>query len=78
MAQEPAMKTMVLCVAGMTCQHCASGVERAISAVPGVVEARVDLLAGQVRVQLEEGRLADVIEAVRRAGYEVQRYEEAV
>ena len=35
---------------GLVCDHCARRVERSISAVPGVAEARVDLEAGRARV----------------------------
>ena len=46
----PAEST-VLVVPGMHCAGCMAKVERALGAVPGVVAARVNLTARQVRVE---------------------------
>ena len=43
--------TTVLVVPGMHCAGCMAKVERALGAVPGVVAARVNLTARQVRVE---------------------------
>lgn len=42
---------MRLAVAGMTCAHCVEAVTRAVQAVPGAGEVRVDLAHGEVTVQ---------------------------
>ena len=44
----PAMT--VLAVSGMACDGCASTVARVLSAVPGVVDAQVDLDAGRATI----------------------------
>ena len=59
---------VVLAVAGMTCGGCASAVARALSAVPGVTEARVDLTGGRVTVT-GTARAQDLLAAVRDAGF---------
>ena len=63
-----------LAITGMTCATCALRVERALSAVPGVVRAEVNLASS--RGSVEEGagavRAADLLAAVRRAGYEAE------
>jgi Cu+-exporting ATPase len=66
----PALKTLDLPVLGMTCASCVGRVEKAIRAVPGVAEARVNLAAGRAQVALTpEGSAPAVVEAVRAAGY---------
>ncbi|HEY2022857.1 heavy metal translocating P-type ATPase [Paraburkholderia sp.] len=56
---------------GMTCAACATRVERALSKVPGVARASVNLATERARVEsgatVEPAQLAD---AVRKAGYE--------
>ncbi|MGH8221273.1 MAG: heavy-metal-associated domain-containing protein [Steroidobacteraceae bacterium] len=42
--------TIVLAVCGMTCGGCANAVARALSRVPGVSEARVDLASERATV----------------------------
>ena len=43
-------EVVVLAITGMTCSHCASGVERALLACGGVGSVEVELTAGQARV----------------------------
>jgi len=59
---------VVLAIPGMTCGGCASAVARALSAVPGVVEARVDLAGGCATVT-GTARPEDLIRAVEAAGF---------
>ena len=62
-------------VAGMTCGHCAKTVERSVQAVPGVLQASVDLRAATLKAVVDPTRTdRQALEAaVERAGYEVQR-----
>ncbi|MDA3914141.1 cation transporter [Oleiagrimonas sp.] len=58
-------------ITGMTCGHCVKAVQQALSDVPGVTRAEVDLQARQAQV---EGS-ADVdalIAAVQEEGYEAR------
>lgn len=63
-----------LSISGMTCATCALRVERALSAVPSVARAEVNLATnrGMVEGTAEGLRAADLIAAVRRAGYEAE------
>lgn len=72
-AQAPREKHE-LAISGMTCATCALRVERALSAVPGVVRAQVNLAGNRGYVEGIAGSpsAADLIAAVRRAGYEAQ------
>ncbi|HUA23234.1 MAG TPA: heavy metal-associated domain-containing protein [Steroidobacteraceae bacterium] len=63
------MGTVVLAIGGMTCGGCAGAVTRALSAVPGVVEARVDLAGGRATVT-GTAPAADLIRAVQAAGFD--------
>jgi P-type Cu+ transporter len=60
---------VVLAIAGMTCGGCAGAVTRALSAVSGVVEARVDLAGGRATVT-GTARAEDLIRAVQAAGFD--------
>lgn len=69
-----APEEITLPIEGMTCGHCVDAVGRALRAVPGVAEARVDLDARRATLRLEPG--ADVsrgalVGAVAAAGYRV-------
>ncbi|WP_322087059.1 heavy metal translocating P-type ATPase [Burkholderia sp. BCC1999] len=65
-----ALQTIELSVDGMHCGGCTGRVQRALAAVPGVVDAAVDLDAQAATVTaqdtVEPGRLVD---AIREAGY---------
>jgi P-type Cu+ transporter len=63
-----------LAISGMTCATCALRVERALSAAPGVRRVEVNLATNRGSVEGEgaELRPADLVAAVRRAGYEAQ------
>ena len=59
-------------VTGMTCASCVMRVEKTLEAVPGVLEASVNLATEKVTVHAEPGVGADVLAAaVRKAGYDV-------
>jgi Cu+-exporting ATPase len=63
-----------LSITGMTCATCALRVERALSAVPGVLRAEVNLATNHAAVTASASALrpADLVAAVRRAGYEAE------
>ena len=63
-------------VDGMTCASCSLRVEKALSAVPGVKTAAVNLSAMTARVEAaSDVRPADLVAAVEAAGYEAPREE---
>jgi Cu+-exporting ATPase len=59
-------------IEGMHCASCLGAVERALTEVPGVVSAQVNLAEERARVEVLAGivPVADLLQAVRRAGYE--------
>lgn len=76
---QAAPRTYLLTVAGLSCPFCAYGVERELSAVPGVVRVQINLAEGIVEViaednvPLSEFRLR---QAVEDAGFTLERVEE--
>lgn len=63
------MKTVK--VKGMSCQHCARAVDKALSEIEGVSAVKVDLARGEV--SFEETKPVDmkiVRERIEKAGYE--------
>ncbi|MCA8409063.1 heavy metal translocating P-type ATPase [Burkholderia cenocepacia] len=65
-----ALQTIELNVDGMHCGGCTGRVQRALAAVPGVVDAAVDLDAHTATVTAQETVEPDqLIDAVREAGY---------
>ena len=67
--EPPTGETQVLRlrVGGMTCAACVSGVEKALTGVPGVLGARVALMSGTAAVDIDPyvTNPADLVEAVR-------------
>jgi Cu+-exporting ATPase len=67
-----ATKKSIFPVAGMTCASCVARVEEALSSVPGVVSANVNLASEKATVEYIEGTgFADLRRAVQEAGYEL-------
>lgn len=57
-------------VEGITCASCVSRIERAVSAVPGVQRASVNMATGKARVTAGAGTAAsDILSAIEAAGY---------
>ncbi len=67
----PRQEQRVLSVRGMTCASCVGRVETALRAVPGVLEATVNLASERATVRLSEVDPGALLAAVREAGYEV-------
>jgi len=67
-----ATKKSIFPVGGMTCASCVARVEEALSGVPGVISASVNLASEKATVEyVEETGLAELRQAVKDAGYEV-------
>ena len=67
-----ATKKSIFPVAGMTCASCVARVEEALSSVPGVISASVNLASDKATVEYLEGtEPADMRRAVKDAGYEL-------
>ncbi len=68
-----------LSLLGMTCANCASNIERALNKVDGVLEATVNYANEKASVHYATGvtTRADLVAAVRRAGYDVVEAENA-
>jgi len=67
-----AVKKSIFPVGGMTCVTCVARVEEALSGVPGVVSANVNLASEQATVEYLEGTpVAEMKRAVKDAGYEL-------
>jgi len=67
-----AVKKSIFPVGGMTCASCVARVEEALSSVPGVISASVNLASEKATVEYLEGtQLADMKRAVKDAGYEL-------
>ncbi|HMF09068.1 MAG TPA: heavy metal translocating P-type ATPase [Thermoanaerobaculia bacterium] len=65
-----------LAIAGMHCASCVSTIETALSAVPGVSAASVNLGTGRADVEGEGLSTARLIEAVRATGYDARPAED--
>jgi copper chaperone len=59
-------------IKGMSCQHCVMAVTRALSAVDGVKDVKVDLKSG-VATYAETKKVDPgiIAEAIKKAGYEI-------
>jgi Cu+-exporting ATPase len=77
---EPRRESMVFDVVGMTCASCVARVEKALSKVPGVVAANVNLATERATVSVLPGsvNVRQLKSAVESAGYQLrERLEEA-
>ncbi|CAN7444702.1 heavy metal translocating P-type ATPase [Rhizobium sp. LjRoot98] len=72
---DPKIVTHELSIEGMTCASCVSRVEKALKAVPGVIDAAVNLATEKATVRLISGAtgIAALEAAVRGAGYDVRK-----
>ena len=66
-------KSVVISVRGMTCSSCASRIEKKISGLNGVMQARVNFGAEQVFVDLDPKKVffATILESIKKIGFEV-------
>jgi len=73
MAASEAKTTIDLPVQGMTCASCVARVERALDALPGVLETSVNLATERATVGFRPGSVSrdELVAAVRGAGYDV-------
>ncbi|MDF1857169.1 heavy metal translocating P-type ATPase [Pseudooceanicola sp.] len=70
------MRNLTIPVTGMSCAACAGRVEKALSALPGVSEARVNLTAETARVAYEApANAADLSATLQAAGYPARQAE---
>lgn len=69
-----ALEKKILNIGGMTCASCVSSIEKALSAVPGVVSVAVNLASEKATVEYLANQVApaDLRKAVREAGYNVR------
>ena len=69
---EPVVETATLAVRGMTCASCVARVERAITRLPGVISASVNLATESATVEFLPDSVSRerIAQAIREAGYE--------
>ncbi len=67
------MTTKTLKVQGMTCNHCVMRVAKALKAVPGVQDAKVDLNKAEAVVTYDDTKVGQdkLSSAVVEAGYKI-------
>ena len=67
------MENKTLVVEGMSCEHCAGSVKKALGEIAGVANAAVNLKAGTVSLSLDPAiaSIEAVKAAITDAGYEV-------
>ncbi|MGB9791769.1 MAG: heavy metal translocating P-type ATPase [Thermacetogeniaceae bacterium] len=68
---------VTLPVVGMSCAACAARVERALKELPGVRDARVNLISGKAAIEYLPGlvSVAQMVKAIRELGYGVPEEE---
>jgi copper chaperone len=59
-------------IKGMSCQHCAKAVVKALSEVEGVKDVKVDLSKGEATFEEEEVVATETLrDKIKKAGYEL-------
>jgi Cu+-exporting ATPase len=76
---EPVARQVTVGVSGMSCANCSETNESALEATPGVIEADVNYATdeGTVRYNPQDADLADLYDAIERAGYEPIREDDS-
>jgi P-type Cu+ transporter len=75
---EVPIERLTLSIGGMSCASCVAAIERALSAMPGVVRESVNLAAEKATIEvLPSVRVEDVIRAVEEVGYTAASVAEA-
>ncbi len=69
-------QVMILNISGMTCNHCAASVQRALEEGDNVRDALVDLTAGQATVSGRNLNASTLVETVESLGYQAQAEED--
>jgi copper chaperone CopZ len=69
---KQASETISLSIGGMSCANCVATVERSLRNVPGVIDVNVSLETERAVVEIANGagKIEDLKQAVRAAGYE--------
>ena len=71
-ASSPQPQTVSLPIKGMTCASCVGRVERALSAVPGVIDANVNLAMERATVRFNDVTVQEqLLRAIEGVGYSV-------
>lgn len=67
------MKEQTLFVPDISCDHCKTSIEGAVTDLPGVEKVSVDIAARTVELSFDETEvnLGSIIEAMAEVGYEV-------
>jgi copper chaperone len=67
------MTTRTISVPEIHCDHCKTSIEGALTSLPGVRAARVDVAAKHVTVEFDEASVdqARIVAAIEEQGYEV-------
>jgi len=71
------MKEQTLFVPDISCDHCKTSIESAVSELPGVKKVSVDIVARTVDLSFDEAEVSigSIIEAMVEVGYEVPTVE---
>ncbi|MBI1880464.1 MAG: heavy-metal-associated domain-containing protein, partial [Chloroflexi bacterium] len=73
--QLSSTQKLTLAIRGMTCAGCAASIQQALSELPGVSDAVVQLSAKQAQVTFNPAQvgLTQMVEAVTKAGYTAEQ-----
>lgn len=63
------MESMKLLISGMNCEKCVEHVTQAIRDVAGVRDVIVSLAPGSALIRHDQAEIAELVEAVKSAGY---------
>lgn len=66
------MSKQIINVAGMSCQHCVSAVQKGLLDLPGISEVQVDLSSGKVSFNMDDSKMNmdKIAEAIEDMGYD--------
>lgn len=73
-SERDMLNKLDLRISGMSCASCVAKIEKGLSRVPGVVEARVNFAAEKATIKYDsaEANPSDLVDTVRKLGYEAR------
>ncbi|MCK5206274.1 MAG: copper ion binding protein, partial [Desulfobacterales bacterium] len=75
-SERAKLNKLDLRISGMSCASCVAKIEKGLSKVPGVVEARVNFAAEKATIEYDptEANLSDLVGTVKELGYEARSH----
>jgi copper chaperone CopZ len=72
--RQETMKTIVMSVQGMSCEHCKMTINKGLKTLPGITDLDIEVKTGRVEVSFDPKLIGEdaIKEEIRNLGYQVE------